>query len=78
MILPNGLIRVRVRPQITSVNFGNATLRGGRYIPSINTRQTDATYDVKPGQTIALTGLFNDEIVQQLRRSAGAADEPLL
>jgi hypothetical protein len=27
---------------------------------------------------LALTGLLNDEIAQQLRRSAGAADEDLL
>jgi Flp pilus assembly secretin CpaC len=45
IILPNGLIRVRVRPQITSVDFGNATLRKGRYVPAIVTRQIDATYD---------------------------------
>ena len=45
IILPNGLIRVRVRPQITSVNFGNATLRKGRYVPALVTRQIDATYD---------------------------------
>jgi len=77
-ILPNGKIRVRLRPRVTSANYTDATLRGGRYVPSISTRQTDATYDVKPGQTIALTGLLNDEIIQQLRRSAGAADEPLL
>jgi Flp pilus assembly secretin CpaC len=32
IILPNGLIRVRVRPQITSVN---ATLRKGRYVPAV-------------------------------------------
>jgi Flp pilus assembly secretin CpaC len=45
IILPNGLIRVRVRPQITSVDFGNATLRKGRYVPALVTRQIDATYD---------------------------------
>ena len=45
IILPNGLIRVRVWPQITSVNFGNAPLRKGRYVPALVTRQIDATYD---------------------------------
>ena len=42
-ILPNGKIRVRLRPRVTSVNYTDATLRGGRYVPSISTRQTDAT-----------------------------------
>jgi len=78
IVLPNGLIRVRVRPQVTSVNFADSTLRKGRYVPSLVTRQLDATYDVKPGQTIALTGLFDNQTAQQLTRSGGVANEGLL
>jgi hypothetical protein len=36
------------------------------------------TYDIKPGQTIVLTGLFDDATAQQLTRSSGVADEGLL
>ena len=77
VILSSGLIRVRVNPQVRSVDFGNATSRRGRYVPALSTRQINVTYDVKPGQTIALTGLFDDETMQKLRRT-GAAEEGLL
>jgi Flp pilus assembly secretin CpaC len=47
VVLPNGLIRVRLRPQVTAADFGNATLYRGRYVPALVTRQIDAMFDVK-------------------------------
>ena len=66
--LPNGLLRVRVKPRVQTVDFGNSTTRGGKFVPAIVTRQINRSIDLKPGQSFAITGLLNDQVVQQLTR----------
>ena len=66
--LPNGLLRVRVKPRVQTVDFGNSTTRTGKFVPAIVTRQINRSIDLKPGQSFAITGILNDEIVQQLKR----------
>ena len=66
--LPNGLLRVRVKPRVQTVDFGNSTARAGKFVPAIVTRQINRSIDLKPGQSFAITGILNDEIVQQLKR----------
>ncbi len=64
--LPNGLLRVRVKPRVQTVDFGNSTTRGGKFVPAIVTRQINRSIDLKPGQSFAITGLLNDQVVQLL------------
>ena len=56
-----------VKPPVQTVDFGNSTSRGGQFVPAIVTRQINRAIDLKPGQSFAITGLLNDQVVQQLK-----------
>lgn len=45
--------------RVQTMDFGNSTTRGGKFIPAIVTRQTNRSIDLKPGQSFAITGLLN-------------------
>ncbi len=64
--LTNGLLRVRVKPRVQTVDFGNSTTRGGKFVPAIVTRQINRSIDLKPGQSFAITGLLNHQVIQLL------------
>jgi pilus assembly protein CpaC len=66
--LPNGMLRVRVTPRVQTVDFGRSTTRDGQFVPAIVTRQTNRVVDLQPGQSFAITGVLNDEVVRQLQK----------
>lgn len=64
--LPDGGLRIRVRPTVTSPEFGQSTEKNGRFVPAIKTRGIDTYVDVDPGQTFAITGLIGPATADRL------------
>ncbi len=60
-VITDSLIKLRVVPEVSSLDFANAAVIGGFRIPSLRTRRVETTLDVRPGQSLVISGLFNDE-----------------
>jgi len=60
-VITDSLIRLRVVPEVSSLDFANAAVIGGFRIPSLRTRRVETTLDVRPGQSLVISGLFNEE-----------------
>lgn len=60
-VLSDSLIKLKVTPEVSSLDFANALLIAGFRVPAIRARRVETTLDVRPGQSLVISGLFNEE-----------------
>lgn len=60
-VLSDSLIKLKVKPSVSSLDFANALLISGFRIPALRKREVETTLDVRPGQSLIISGLFNEE-----------------
>ena len=60
-VLSDSLIKLHVEPEVSTLDYANALLLAGFRIPALRTRRVGTTVDVRPGQSLILSGLFNEE-----------------
>ncbi|HEY8165690.1 MAG TPA: pilus assembly protein N-terminal domain-containing protein [Gemmatimonadaceae bacterium] len=60
-IVSDSLIKLAVRPEVSSLDFVNSVLLSGFRIPAFRTRRVETTVDVRRDQSMIISGLFNSE-----------------
>lgn len=60
-IVSDSLIKLFVRPEVSSLDYGNAVTLNGFRIPALRTRRVESTVDIRRDQSVVLSGLFNEE-----------------
>ena len=82
IVLDDGRISLRVAPsvsQISSASTVPAGIVGANFIvPTFSTRKLDTTVELHDGQTLALAGLLQDELREQVTKIPGLGDIPVL
>lgn len=71
-------VHLKVAPEVSMVDFGNAVLLGGYRIPALTTRRTETEIELVSGQTFAIAGLMNNTMNTTLRKIPGIGDIPIL
>ena len=60
-VVSDSLIRLRIRPEVSSLDFTNAIEISGFKIPALRTRYVETTVEVRRDQSLIISGLFDDE-----------------
>jgi Flp pilus assembly secretin CpaC len=60
-ILNDSLIKLYVRPEVSSLDFTNGVDIAGFRIPAFRTRRVETTIDVRRDQSMIISGLFNND-----------------
>jgi pilus assembly protein CpaC len=60
-IISDSLVKLQVKPEVSSLDYGNAIVISGFSIPAFRTRRVETTVDVKRNQSLVISGLFNNE-----------------
>jgi pilus assembly protein CpaC len=60
-ILNDSLIKLKVRPEVSSLDFGNSITLSGFRIPALRTRRIETTVDVRRNQSLVISGMFNTD-----------------
>src|SRR5690606_31021817 len=55
------LIRLRVTPEVSSLDFNNGILLEGFRIPALTTRRAETEVELRDGQSFAIAGLLNNQ-----------------
>ncbi|MEO8577923.1 MAG: pilus assembly protein N-terminal domain-containing protein [Gemmatimonadales bacterium] len=66
-ILNDSLVKLYVRPEVSSLDFVNGIVISGFRIPAFRTRRVETTVDVRRDQSMIISGLFNNER-EEIRR----------
>lgn len=77
-ILNDSLVKLQVRPEVSSLDFTNSLLLSGFRVPALRTRRITSTVDVRRDRSIIISGLFNDEREKVRTGVPGLMDIPLL
>jgi pilus assembly protein CpaC len=71
-------VHLKVRPEVSTLDFGNAILLSGFRIPSLQTRRAETSVELVNGQTFAIAGLMNNQMQQTMQKVPGLGDIPVL
>lgn len=71
-------VHLKVKPEVSSLDFGNAVTLAGFRIPALSTRRTETELELENGQTFAISGLLNQSVTKSLQKMPGIGDIPVL
>jgi pilus assembly protein CpaC len=78
VITRNGSIRLKVTPEVSSLDFSNPLVFGGFTIPSLLTRRAETEVEMKDGQYLAIAGLMNNTLSDNMTKIPVLGDIPIL
>lgn len=77
-ITPRGTIRLKVVPEVSSMDFANGLTFQGYTIPALVTRKVDTEIELEGGQSFVIAGLLDNRMTDTMNRIPGLANIPLL
>ena len=72
------LINLKLKPEVSSLDFNNAISIEGFRIPALTSRRTETEVELRDGQTFAVAGLMNNSVLSSMRKIPGIGDIPIL
>ena len=77
-VLGGDLIHLKVKPEVSSLDFANAVVIDGFRVPALSTRRTETEVELRDGQTFAIAGLMNNTLTSTMSKIPGIGDIPIL
>ena len=71
-------MHLKVKPEVSSLDFANAVNIDGFRIPALSTRRTETEVELRDGQTFAIAGLLNNTLTNTMSKIPGIGDIPVL
>jgi len=71
-------VHLKVRPEVSTLDFANGVVLQGFRIPALSTRRTETELELQDGQTFAIAGLLNNTMNSTLQKIPGIGDIPIL
>jgi pilus assembly protein CpaC len=78
VIEDDNTIRLKVFPEVSSLDFGNAVVVNGFTLPAIATRHAETVVELRNGQSFGIAGLIDQRTTAQYSKVAGIGDIPIL
>src|SRR5206468_8018737 len=71
-------VHLKVKPEVSSLDFTNAVSLNGFRIPALSTRKTETELELGNGQTFAIAGLMDNQVTNSMQKVPGIGDIPIL
>jgi len=78
VITPRGTIRLKVAPEVSSLDYSNAVVLSGFTVPAIATRKVQTEIELESGQSFAIAGLLDNTFNETLDKIPGIGNIPIL
>jgi pilus assembly protein CpaC len=75
---PDGIIHLKVKPEVSSLDFSNGLVIQGFSIPALVTNRVESEMDLRDGQSFAIAGLLDNRVTELLEKIPGIGDIPVL
>jgi pilus assembly protein CpaC len=73
-----GNIHLKVRPEVSSLDYSNALTFSGYTIPALSTRKVESEMELRDGQSFAIAGLVDNRVTEIASKIPGLGDIPIL
>lgn len=77
-VLGDGLVNLRVRPEVSSIDRANGIRASNIEIPGISVRRADTTVELHDGQAFAVAGLLQNNYSNDVRQTPWLGNVPVL
>tara|TARA_R110002111_G_scaffold103675_3_gene160632 strand:+ start:6229 stop:7521 length:1293 start_codon:yes stop_codon:yes gene_type:complete len=77
-VLGDGLVNLRVRPEVSALDRANGIRSAGIEIPGISVRRADTTIELHDGQSFAIAGLLQNDYSNDVRQTPWIGNVPVL
>lgn len=77
-VLGDGLVNLRVRPEVSALDRGNGIRASNIDIPGISVRRADTTVELHDGQAFAIAGLLQNSYSNDVRQTPWIGNVPVL
>ena len=77
-VLGGDLIHLKVKPEVSSLDFANSVTIDGFRVPALASRRTETEVELRDGQTFAIAGLMSNTLTNSLNKIPGIGDIPIL
>lgn len=74
----NGWIRLNVEPEVSQLDFNNALTLRDFLVPALTVRRAATTLELKPGDSFAMAGLFQNSYENAVQQFPGLGNLPVL
>ena len=75
---PDGQIHLKVKPEVSSLDYANSLQIQGYTVPGLSTRRVESEMDLADGQSFAIAGLMDNRVTEQLEKIPWIGDVPVL
>ena len=73
-----GAIDLKVAPEVSSLDFSNAVTLQGFLIPALSQRKAETEVVLKDGESFAIAGLINNNVIKEIDKVKYLGDIPIL
>src|SRR5437867_6034146 len=77
-ILPDGVIRLKVAPEVSSLDFANGLTVSGFTVPALSSRKMSTQVELRDGQSFAIAGLIDNRLTEIAMKVPVLGDVPIL
>src|SRR5574340_1227901 len=77
-VTPRGTIRLKVQPEVSSLDFANGLVFQGFNIPALATRRVQTEVELEDHQSFVIAGLLDNRLTESMSKIPGLANIPLL
>jgi pilus assembly protein CpaC len=78
ILTSEGTIHLKVRPEVSSLDYSNALTFSGYTIPALSTRRVESEMELRDGQSFAIAGLVDNRVTEIASKIPGLGDIPIL
>jgi pilus assembly protein CpaC len=78
IVLDNGRISLRVRPEVSELSASGAVTLNGFTIPGLTIRRAETTVELGSGQSFMIAGLLSNNVQDTVNKAPGLGDVPIL
>jgi len=77
-ITPSGKIHLKVKPEVSALDFANGVTLQGFSVPALSTRKTETEVELADGQSFAISGLIDNRMTEIANKIPGLGDLPVI
>ena len=75
-VTSSGKIRLKVRPEVSALDFTNAVNIAGFFVPALSTRRAETEIELADGQSFAIAGLIDNRLTEVYNKIPALGDIP--
>jgi pilus assembly protein CpaC len=74
----DGTIRLKVMPEVSTLDYTNAVTISGFSVPALSTRRADTEVELRSNQSFAISGLLDQRTTDAFSKTPGISSVPIL